>query len=201
MNIALLGGAFNPPHLGHQLISQQVLDFVPDISEVWLLPNYGQNYYGQKPYKTVAPVAERLAMTRLLETSRIKTSTLEIDNKLDGQTVHLLPHLPKDHKFSFIIGSDQLPTFHLWDGWQKLLASMRFLIFPRHGYSVEPLYEGMQVVTSDLLVESNVSSTKIRNRISDKLPLDGFVPPTVVDYIAEHGLYLEGARKTPEKGL
>ena len=60
MKIALLGGAFNPPHLGHVMIARQVLDFT-DTDEVWFLPNYGQI-----PPKPVAPVADRLAMANLI---------------------------------------------------------------------------------------------------------------------------------------
>lgn len=103
MRIALLGGAFNPPHNGHVAIARQILDFgLAD--ELWFLPSFGQS-----PPKEVAPPTDRLAMTRLLNVPNTKVSTIEIDNKLDGETIHLLPFLPKEHTFSFIIGADQLP--------------------------------------------------------------------------------------------
>lgn len=183
MNIALLGGAFNPPHLGHLMIAQQVLDFT-DTDEVWFLPNYGQ-----VPPKTVASVEDRLAMTRLLALPRTQVSTIEIDNKLSGETIDILPFLPKEHHFSFIIGSDQLPTFHLWDKWEKLLGAMPFLIFPRYGYPSEPIHAGMKVVSHELLIGSNISSTKIRERVKLGLPIDQFVPASVSEYIHEHDLY------------
>ncbi len=186
MKIALLGGAFNPPHLGHLMIAQQVLDFT-GTDEVWFLPNYNQ-----APPKPVASVEDRLAMTRLLELPKTKVSTLEIDNKLSGETSDILPFLPKDHEFSFIIGSDQLPTFHLWLGWEKLLAAMPFWVFPRYGFPNEPLREGMKVISHELLVGSNLSSTKIRERVRLGLPIDQFVPPAIARYITEHGLYLTG---------
>lgn len=185
MKIALLGGAFNPPHLGHLMIAQQVLDFT-GTDEVWFLPNYGQS-----PPKPVATVEDRLAMTRLLELPKTHVSTIEIDNKLDGETIHLLPFLPKEHTFSFIIGSDQLPTFHLWLGWEELLKKMPFWVFPRYGYPNEPLYEGMKVISHEYLVGSNISSTKIRERMKQKLPIDQFTPNTIAAYIRDHGLYRE----------
>ena len=183
MHIALLGGAFNPPHNGHTMIAQQVLDFA-GVDEVWFLPNYGQI-----PPKPVAPVSDRLAMTRLIELPHVRVSTLGIDHALDGDTINLVPHLPREHRFVFIIGSDQLPTFHLWGRWTELLGKLPFLVFPRYGYPNEPIYEHMSVVSNELLVGSNISSTKIRARVKQGLPVEPFIHPAVARYIADHALY------------
>ncbi|HUD19187.1 MAG TPA: nicotinate (nicotinamide) nucleotide adenylyltransferase [Patescibacteria group bacterium] len=183
MKIALLGGSFNPPHIGHLFIARQVLDFT-DTDEVWFLPNYGQS-----PPKPVATAEERLAMTKVLNLPKTRISMIEIDNKLDGETVHILPFLPKEHTFSFIIGSDQLPTLHLWLDWEKLITTIPFLVFPRYGYPNEPLYGGMKVINHELLIGSNISSTKIRDRVGEGLPIDQFVPKAVAEYIDSHSLY------------
>lgn len=183
MNISLLGGSFNPPHNGHLMIAQQVLDFT-DTDEVWFLPNFGQS-----PPKPVASVEDRFAMTKLLTLPHTRISTIEIDHALSGETIDILPHLSKGHKFSFIIGSDQLTTFHLWRDWEKLLHSMPFFVFPRYGYPNEPLYEGMKVISHELLIGSNLSSTKIRERVRLKLPIDQFVPAAIASYIENHQLY------------
>lgn len=183
MNIALLGGAFNPPHIGHLMIAQQVLDFT-HTDEVWFLPNFHQS-----PPKPVASVEDRLAMTKLLDMPKTRVSTIEIDNRLDGETVHILPFLPPEHSFSFIIGSDQLPTLHLWQEWEALIQKLPFFVFPRYGYPNEPLYANMHVISDELLVGSNISSTKIRERVKRGLPIDQLVPQKISAYIAEHGLY------------
>lgn len=183
MNIALLGGSFNPPHNGHLMIAQQVLDF-SDSDEVWFLPNYNQT-----PPKLVAPAEDRLAMTKLLSIPRSRVSTIEIDHNLSGETIAILPFLPKEHIFSFVIGSDQLSMFHLWKDWQKLIKAMPFWVFPRYGYPNEPLYDGMKVVNHELLIGTNISSTKIRDRVKRGLAIDQFVPATVAEYIYEHSLY------------
>lgn len=184
MKIALLGGAFNPPHNGHVMIARQVLDFA-GVDRVWLLPNYDQ-----LPPKPVAPVADRLAMTRMITAPGIDVSTLEIDHQLNGQTIHLLPYLPKGNDYVFVIGSDQLPSFHLWGEWERLLDAMPFLVFPRYGYPNEPLYRNMTVLSHELLVGSNLSSTKVRGRVRAGLSIEAFVPPEVASYIREKGLYL-----------
>lgn len=183
MNIGLLGGAFNPPHIGHLMIARQVLDYT-DVDEVWFLPNFGQI-----PPKPVVDVSHRLAMTKLLRHEKTRVSTLEIDNRLDGDTVNLLPLLPQEHTYRFIVGSDQLPTFHLWGEWRKLLEKMKFLVFPRYGYPNEPLYPNMYVVTHKDLVGSNISSTKIRNRVAVGLSIEQFVPQNIAEYISTHRLY------------
>lgn len=183
MKVSLLGGSFNPPHNGHLMIAQQVLDFT-DTDEVWFLPNFHQS-----PPKPVASAEDRLTMTKLLLLPRTKASTIEIDNKLNGETINILPFLPKEHVFSFIIGSDQLSMFHLWRDWQKLLALMPFWIFPRYGYPNEPLYEGMKVISHELLIGSNISSTKIRERVRLGWPIDQFVPKLIAEYIQKNSLY------------
>lgn len=183
MKIALLGGVFNPPHIGHILVAQQILDFT-SVDEVWFLPNYAQH-----PPKPSAPIADRIAMTGMVVIPRTRVSLLEVEHKLDGQTINLLPHLPPEHDFSFVIGSDQLPVFHLWGGWQELLTRMPFLVFPRYGYPTEPLYQNMTLVSNRLLISTDISSTKIRERVKKDMPVDEFVPKPVSDYIRDKGLY------------
>lgn len=183
MNIALLGGSFSPPHNGHLIVARQVLDFT-DTDEVWFLPNYGQ-----VPPKAVAPAEDRLTMTKLLILPRTQVSSVEIDNKLNGETICVLPFLPKEHSFTFIIGADQLPTFHQWRDWKKLLKAMPFFVFPRYGFPHEPLYEGMKLINHELLISSNISSTKVRQRVAKGLSITEFVPQGVASYIAERNLY------------
>ncbi len=184
MKIGLFGGVFNPPHIGHILVAQQVLDFT-DLDEVWFLPSYGQH----PPKPGVAPVVDRLAMTKMLRLPKTRISTLEIDHKLNGNTITLLPYLPKEHQFTFIMGADWLPSFHLWGQWQELVKRLPFLVFPRNGYVNEPLYENMRLLAHPFLMTSNISATKVRERIRNGLPIEQFVPKGVAAYIKEHGLY------------
>ena len=201
MIIGLFGGTFNPPHFGHLAIAQQVLDFT-DCEQIWFVPGYRHTF--QKP---AASVEDRLEMTKLVigntlsvvnnnqppttNHGQLVVSSLEIKHKLDGNTINLLPLLPKEHTYRFIIGSDQLPTFHLWGNWQELLHQMPFLIFPRYGYPNEPLYEGMTMVNDQSLIVSNISSTKVRDRVKRGLSISEFVPTPIVEYIEQQQLYQE----------
>ncbi|MBI5620832.1 nicotinate (nicotinamide) nucleotide adenylyltransferase [Candidatus Gottesmanbacteria bacterium] len=185
MNIGIFGGVFNPPHLGHLMIARQILDFT-DIEEIWFLPNYGQ--HPPKPH--VAPVADRLAMTKLLNSPKTRISTIEIDQQLDGNTINLLPHLPSNNSYTFIMGADWLPGFTTWGNWKALLKKIPFLVFPRCGYANTPLYPNMTLLDGPTIMTTNISSTKIRERIKQGLPIDQFVPPAIAAYIKKHGLYL-----------
>ena len=184
MHIGIFGGVFNPPHLGHLMIARQVLDFT-DIEEIWFLPNYGQ--HPSKPH--VAPIADRLAMTKLLEMPGTRVSTIEIDRKLDGNTINLLPHLPTKHTYTFIMGADWLPGFTTWGNWEELLKRIPFFVFPRCGFANTPLYPNMKLLSAPTLMTTNISSTKIRERIQKGFSIDEFVPPAVALYIRKHGLY------------
>lgn len=187
MNIGLLGGTFNPPHLGHLLIARQVLDYT-DCDAVWFVPGYKHTFH-----KPAVAAEHRIEMLRLLlvdvQIEKVFINTVEIDHQLDGHTINLLPLLPNDHQYRFIIGSDQLPTFHFWGEWQSLLRQLPFLVFPRYGYPNEPLYPGMSMVNDEHLVVSNISSTKIRDRVKRGLSIDLFTSLSVEGYINKHSFY------------
>lgn len=183
MKIALLGGAFNPPHIGHSIIASQVLDFT-DAEQVWFLPSWKHSFH-----KPMASAEARLAMTRLVVTRGMSVSTIEIDRKLSGQTIELVRHLPQQHDYVFVIGSDQLPTFHLWGRWRELLDQMPFWVFPRYGYPLEPVHKNMTIITNELLICTDISSTKIRKRVLRGLGVGMFVHPQVEKYIMKNSLY------------
>ena len=118
MKIAVLGGQFNPPHLGHIIMAQQVLEFT-DSEQVWLAPCYQHTFD-----KKMASVKHRATMTKMICNKNIKFCDQEIKNKLSGDTIKLMDLLVKkypQHEFSFIIGSDNLPDFKKWGHWEKLI--------------------------------------------------------------------------------
>lgn len=187
MRIGILGSYFNPLHLGHLLVAEQCLAFA-GFDKVWFLPGFKSTFN-----KELIPASDRLNMIRLVQLPYTEVSTLEIDHKLDGNTINLIPYLqklyPKD-QFTFIIGSDQLPEFHRWGNWQELLKQLPFLVFPRAGYPNQPLYPGMKLLEHKLLVVTNISSTLIRGMIKKGLTISSLVPNTIETYIKKHNLYI-----------
>lgn len=186
MHIGILGGSFNPPHIGHLLVMQQVLDFT-HIERIWLMPAYRHTF--DKP---LAPVADRLAMAKLTSLPDVSISTLEVDHRLDGNTINLLPVLKKNYpndQFTFIIGSDQLSAFTRWGKWEDLLDRLPFLVVPRAGYPPQPWFDKMELLSHSLLVTTNISSSTVRARIKNHLPITYFVTSEVESYIVSKKLY------------
>ncbi len=193
MRIAILGGAFDPPHLGHQLIAEQVLDFT-DINEVWLAPCYRHSFN-----KKLTPVRHRVAMTKMLTNSKIKYCNEEVANKLSGETISLMEILRKkypQHRFFFLIGSDNLIGLKKWGRWQKLITTTDFLVFPRLGFKGNLSRFGLnnssyklKTIKHPLIITVDISSTNIRKRVKQGLSIKHLVPKKVEEYIKNHHLY------------
>jgi len=190
MNITLFGSSFNPPHLGHQLVTSQAFELIPSLNELWLLPMY-QHVFNKNT--NLAPVKHRLAMAKILENHKIKTQTCEIDKKMSGNTIEPVKYLQQkypQHNFSFLMGSDQLKNFTQWGSWQKLLKLIPFYIYPRVGFPPKPLYPSMSLLNHPLQIITNVSSTMVRKRLQNKLTIKHLVPEKVAQYIKTNQLYL-----------
>lgn len=197
MKIAVLGGSFNPPHLGHVLVIDQVLKYT-DIDEIWLAPCYRHTFE-----KHLAPVEHRVAMTKMLVSAgqgrSIKYCGEEIDNQLSGETIELMELLEKkypQHQFSFLIGSDNLAGLKKWGQWQKLISNFQFLIFPRSGFSTNLVDSGLnnpryrfQTINFRLLTKTDISSTFIRDQIKKGFTIKHLVPEKIEEYIVKKKLY------------
>jgi nicotinate-nucleotide adenylyltransferase len=197
MQIAVLGGSFDPPHLGHTLLADQISKHFP-IDEVWLMPCY------QHPFnKQLSPAKHRLAMTMMLETDKLKVSTVEIQKQNMSYSIDTLTLLQKTfpaHSFLWIIGSDQIKDFPKWKNWQKIIREFGLLVYPRdiavatipdllkkslHLPTIPPtiLYPEKPLQTFP------ISSTQIRELIKQKQAITDLVTPKVAAYIIKQKLY------------
>jgi nicotinate-nucleotide adenylyltransferase len=183
LKVALLGGSFNPPHLGH-LLAALYVHATQGVDEVWLMPAY-QHPFG----KALAPFAHRVQMCELLcqETSGwLKASQVERDVAEaggTGRTVETLAFLLErhpEHRFSLIIGSDILKDLPSWKAWDRIQQMVQVLVLYRAGYPAEgtigpPLAE--------------VSSTQIRDMLARGEAPAELVPSRVLAYARQAGLY------------
>jgi nicotinate-nucleotide adenylyltransferase len=203
MHIALLGGSFDPPHLGHLLIAQQVKEQLA-VDQVWLLPMFGTAAHHKIFQKNLSPVEDRLAMARLLENEFIRVSDFEIEHNRESITIITLEKLAElypQHRFSWITGSDKLETFQKYDRWQDIIQKHQVIVFPREhmlwhledrvkeSFELQTIPENVIVLQNKDLVLTNISSTTIRDRIQKGLSIDYLVPNGVAEYIQEHNLY------------
>ena len=138
-------------------------------------------------------------MSKLLERRSIEVSDIEIKKEKISYTIDTLNSLktqsPKDD-FVWIIGEDQVTDFEKWKDWQEIIKMFGLLVVPRSTWK-EPiqspsrwpdgLLEGGRVFVS--FRPLNVSSTTIRKRIKQGLPIDNLVPKEVEKYIIQNKLY------------
>jgi nicotinate-nucleotide adenylyltransferase len=203
MKIGILGGSFDPPHFGHLLIAQQIVELT-EIDQIWFMPIYSTASHHKVFKKSLSSTKERLEMTRLLENEKIKISDFEINQNKKSLTINTLQilsdHYPND-TFYWIIGSDRLESFHLWDDWQEIISKFHLIIFPREhmlkelkkrvkkSFLLQTLPENVIVLDNKTLILTNISSTNVRERVKKGLPIDFLVPANVENYIKKHKLY------------
>lgn len=197
MQIGILGGTFDPPHLGHLIAAVQMRERL-GFDEVWLMP-VASHAFGKK----LTPSQHRLSMARLLEQKGIIASDFEIELGGISSTFHTmraLKHSFPVHSFTFCIGSDLIADFQKWDNWKELVLENPLAIYPRgyesadivkHAESVmgAGLMSQITVIQGEDVVVTNISSTIIRKRIQEGYLVDHLVHPDVLKYITQSKLY------------
>jgi nicotinate-nucleotide adenylyltransferase len=132
--IGLLGGSFNPAHRGHRHISLEAMRAL-GLDEVWWLVSPGNPL--KEGAKDMAPYPARLAAAkRLAERSRIRVSDFEqrAGTRFTIETVRLLKRRHPEHRFIWLLGSDNLPNFHFWRNWRGLARELPIAVIRRPGY-------------------------------------------------------------------
>jgi nicotinate-nucleotide adenylyltransferase len=180
--IALLGGSFNPPHVGHLMAAWYVLATEP-VAEVWLLPAF-RHPFG----KALAPFADRVRMCQLAAETvrglRVCDAEAELrDDPLVGRTARTLEHLRRKHpdlRFALVVGTDILPETAGWHRWDRVQELARVVVVGRQGH--EAGAAGRPLLPA-------VSSTEVRERLARGEDVSRLVPRKVLDYVRERGLY------------
>jgi nicotinate-nucleotide adenylyltransferase len=197
MDIAILGGSFDPPHKGHTAIAKSLLK-LDYADQIWIVPCY------QHPFnKNLSASNTRLEMTKLLENDSIKVYDYEIKNKKISYTIDTLKFFskkyPKD-KFSLVIGTDQIKDFTKWKEWREIISNFKLFIIPRIGFKnakneLAKIKKQVTITENIFLIDKekfppiNVSSTLIRKKIKDNKSISHLVPKKIEEYIMEKKLY------------
>jgi nicotinate-nucleotide adenylyltransferase len=188
MKIAILGGRFDPPHIGHFLVAQQVLDYRLDIDKVLLVPAFQHQW---KPI--IASPKDRLEMLWPFATPQIEISDVEIKRGGVSYSIDTIKTIKEktSAQIFWIVGSDILAEFHKWEKAEDLLKLATFLIFPRDPHALPKVIpQGFEVIRSEKILTTNFSSTIVRERIRMGKSIKNIVPETVEKYIKEHKLYV-----------
>lgn len=193
--VGVLGGSFNPPHLGHLVIASEAC-YQLGLGRVVFVPA------ADPPHKTVAdatPAEVRVEMTRLAVAGdeRFTVSTVELERGL-RYTVDMLRAVAAEHEGAelvFIMGSDSLLQFETWHEPRAILELCRLAVAVRPGDDERRLDEvaaglgrrSAVVLRTPLIA---VSSTELRSRVRMGMPLTYLVPRAVEEYVRRHGLYV-----------
>lgn len=186
--IGILGGSFNPVHVGHMMLASYLAQW-DYVDEVWLTLS------PRNPLKNPAellPDTRRLAMLSLAvrSTPKVDICDLELSMPKPSYTINTLRALKKkfpDRRFKLIIGSDNWRVFDQWREYKAILEEFGVLVYPRPGYPVDLKYvDGMEVVNAP---QAFISSSFIRGAIAKGKDMNCFLPPGVYKYIVDNKLY------------
>jgi nicotinate-nucleotide adenylyltransferase len=203
LRVGILGGAFNPPHIGHLVCAQEALIQL-ELDTVVFIP------VGEAPHRELqddpGPEA-RLEMVELAiaDDERFTTSRIEIDREGPSYTLDTLDQLreqaPDDELF-LILGGDQAAALATWHEPEKVLEGATLAVFERMSWGRNaimikigrmPGAERVRYLDMPLI---QVSSSAIRRRVRKSVPIRYLVPDKVVEYIAANELYGgQGSRK------
>lgn len=201
-HIGLLGGTFDPPHIGHLLLAETALSQL-GLEQIWFIPA------GQPPHKTgqeVTPVHHRQAMTRLAIADHpcFRLDNSDCERPAPHYTATLLPILRQRWplaQFWLIIGSDSLQAFARWHAPQEIIRHCRLAVLLRPGYT--PNWPSLEQTIPHLSQATDwldgpqilLSSSQLRRWIPAGRNLTYLLPGRVIQYIREHQLYADDCGK------
>ncbi len=199
MKIGILGGSFDPPHIEHWLIAEQVKDIL-GLDEVWIMPccHHPLNKH------LFSSSQNRYNMVKLMDHNKIRASDFEVKKGDPSYTIETLEALYEKHpndQFFWIIGSDTLKDFQKWRRWQELVQKYYLVIFPRETFlehltekvlrslNLKSIPDNITILHSPELILTNLSSTLIRKRVKEGKSIKYLVTKEVEEYIKNNKLY------------
>ena len=186
--IGILGGSFNPVHLGHLMLASYLTQW-GYVDKVWLTLSPCNPL---KDPKSLIPDMKRLAMLNMAtkNTPRIETCDIELSMPRPSFTIRTLDTLAHRYpakRFKLIIGSDNWRIFGEWRENQRILDEYGVIVYLRPGYPVDKrAVDGLEVVDAPGI---NLSSTFVRDAIERGRDMNLFLPAGVYKYITDNDLY------------
>jgi nicotinate-nucleotide adenylyltransferase len=196
LRIGILGGAFNPPHIGHLVCAQEAYVQL-ELDKVVFVPT------GQAPHREIeedpgGEVRLELCEAAIDGDDRFEVSRAELDREGPSYTADTLAGLhegsPGDELF-LLLGGDQAASLGRWHEPEKVLELATLSVVERVGYTRSTIsiqlgrLKGADRVTYLDMPLMQVSSTSVRKRVATGRPIRYLVPGRVVDYIESNGLY------------
>lgn len=188
MRIGVFGGTFDPPHTGHVIVAGDACEALGLDLVLWVP-------VAVQPLKDAPPLAPAADRRRMVELSihgdpRFALDTMEMDRGGLSFTVDTLAALAErrpEAKLVLLVGADAWASFDRWRDPERILELAEVAVIARAGDEPRTVAgRAPEVVTARRV---DLSSTEIRDRVRRGLPITGFVPDAVREYIAAAGLY------------
>jgi nicotinate-nucleotide adenylyltransferase len=198
--VGILGGAFNPPHLGHLWLAQEAYTQL-GLDRVLLVP------FGEPPHRELDAdpgPRERLRLAQLAASGDDRLVVSPIETNRPGpsymaDTLTLLIEIEPAAELTLILGADQAMKLRSWHEPERVLELAGLAVAGREGVGRDDVAEaldglpGADAIEGFQLPRIEVSSTLIRERVAAGLPIRYLVPDAIAEHIATTGLY----RATP----
>jgi nicotinate-nucleotide adenylyltransferase len=190
VKVGLLGGTFDPPHVGHLILGQLALEQL-HLDKILFIPA-GDPW--RKADRKVTPALHRLAMARLAIGNNAVFAVDDCEVAREGatytvDTLRLLREQRPGDELYLILGEDALADIPTWKEPAMLPDLATMAVAPRRGTQLPPLpFDATRVVRIDM-PGIDVSSTELRERAIRGDSLRYFVPDAVLEYIEQQGLY------------
>lgn len=198
MKIGVLGGTFDPVHIGHIVIAEAARQELGLLRVIFVTA--GDPWL--KGRRCIATGEQRLAMTELAIAKNLSFSAASIDLDRTGPSYtvdtlnELKSELGADAELYFILGMDALDGFPEWKEPARIISICRLVAARRPGYidiDMKKLERELPGISKHITILNNplsdISSSAIRGRVASGLSITGLVPDVVERYIAEKGLY------------
>ena len=200
MRVGVLGGTFDPPHLGHLILAQEAHQAL-ELTQVLFVPA-GEPW--RKAGRELSARQQRLAMVEraVSSNSAFAVSTAELDRPGPSYTAETMAQLRQqfgaETELFFIMGADSLVDFPHWHQPLRILELARLAVAERSPLGNEALDEALPEELAEALRARVVwlsmpliaiSASAVRERVRQGLPIRYWVPEAVEEYIGRHGLY------------
>jgi len=190
MKLGLLGGSFDPIHLGHLLVAQAAMEELA-LDRLFFIPAAQSPF---KPESKPAPAPVRLQLLRLALAGKTNYEIDEQEIRRGGVSYTIVTLRDYTQRFPqaelfYLIGADNAPKLNEWREANELAKLAEFVAIPRPGglaANFPPPFRGRTLKGFPL----GVSSSEIRARLKAGLPIDQFVPPPVAEAIRGGRFYV-----------
>ena len=188
MKIGILGGTFNPVHIGHLLLAQESVEEL-GLDKLVFLPSY------IPPHKSRAELINpedrfNMLLIAIRGNPIFEVSRLEIEKRGTSYSVESLKEFRNlygvEAELFFVTGSDSLKELSTWKDLNSIFRMAKFVVAERAGYSLEGVPEGANIIS---ISRVEISSSEIRERIKENRPIRYLVPDGVREYIEKNKLY------------